>query len=79
MRVVRHGGARVLDQLDEDAARAAWVDEGDAMSAAADARLLVDQFDPLGAQVCECVLEGADREPEVMEAGSPPIEEPGDR
>lgn len=76
---VRCSPVRVLDQLDEDPAGAAWVDERDAVSATTGPRLLVDELHALLAQVGERVVERPDGEPEVVQSRAAARDESLDR
>ena len=77
VRIVRRHVATmaVLDQLDEDAAGAPWVDERDEVTATAGARRLVDELDPLCAQMFERALEGPDREAQMVQPRSALLDE----
>ena len=76
---VRCSPVHVLDQLDEDPAGAAWVDERDAVSATTGPRLLVDELHALLAQVGERVVERPDGEPEVVQSRAAARDESLDR
>lgn len=71
--------ASALDELDEDAAGASGVDEGDEAAVRAFARFAIDQFDARRLQLAKGGGEVGDSVGQVMQSGTAALEEARDR